>query len=60
MIEQIEMTIDVEIEVHDAINLLTKTTLHKIVIVSHLETVIAMTETLLLQSTHDHDMIFMK
>ena len=59
MIEQIEMTIDVEIEVHDAINLLTKTTDHKTVIASHLETVIAMTETLL-QNTHDHDMIIIK
>ena len=60
MIEQIEMTIDIEIEVQDAKIILTKTTLHKTVIALHLETAKTMTETLLLQNTLDHDIIIIK
>ena len=60
VIDQIEMKIDIEIDVHGAKIIQTKTTLHKTVIALHLETVITMTETLLLQNTLNHDMIPIK
>ena len=49
---------DIEVEVHQEIIIIPKTTIHKIDIALHLEIHLVMTRVLLLHNTLDHDMTF--